>query len=109
MTMLTCGVMSSLGFTRRAGCKKARLQGLLRDTVQRVARSIPFVGGPARRALLARFRGAAPTLHLQPSVRSPDRRPPRAGSLTSRALWLVTAKTLAFAFSFMLPLLLVRR
>jgi O-antigen/teichoic acid export membrane protein len=32
-----------------------------------------------------------------------------SSSLTSRALWLMCAKTLAFAFSFALPLLLVRR
>ncbi len=33
----------------------------------------------------------------------------QGGSLTARAFWLMAAKTLAFAFSFALPLLLVRR
>lgn len=33
----------------------------------------------------------------------------KGGSLTARTLWLMAAKTLAFAFSFALPLLLVRR
>src|SRR6266446_6025844 len=33
----------------------------------------------------------------------------QSGSLTSRATWLIFAKSLAFAFGFVLPLLLVRR
>ena len=34
---------------------------------------------------------------------------PQSGSLTARAFWLISAKTLAFVFGFALPLLLVRR
>ena len=34
---------------------------------------------------------------------------PGDASLTQRAVWLITAKTLAFASSFLLPLILVRQ